>query len=91
MSYTTYCSNKGKSVDRLQKVLYSRQPVEPPQIAALRQYAIDNHNIDISVYSSNRNYLVKVPNGAVAHRFRVETAEIVRICQLDKPLVIHIG
>ncbi len=78
-------------MDSIHAVLKSRQPVEPPQIVALRQYALNTHGVQISVHTSSRNYLIRVPNGALAHRFRVETAEITKSCLLDKPLVIHIG
>lgn len=78
-------------MDSMSDMLKSHKPTEPPQVAALKEYAKTTHGITISVFSSARSYLIRVPNGAIAHKFRLETAEIMTICNLDKPLVIHIG
>lgn len=78
-------------MDSISDLMGSNTPSEPPQLAALIQYAQDTHGVSISVFSSARNYLIRVPNGAIAHKFRLETAHIMDVCNLDKPLVIHIG
>ena len=78
-------------MDSISDLMNDATPAEPPQITALKQYAQDTHGIDITVFSSARNYLIHVPNGAIAHKFRLETAHIMDVCNLDKPLVIHIG
>ena len=78
-------------MDSMSDMLKSHRPTEPPQVAALKAYAQSTHGIAISVFSSARSYLIRVPNGAIAHKFRIETADITDICNLDKPLVIHIG
>lgn len=78
-------------MDSMSDMLKKHTPAEPPQVTALKEYAKSIHGINISVFSSARNYLIRVPNGALAHKFRVETADIVTACNLDKPLVIHIG
>lgn len=78
-------------MDSMSELLSLRPPSEPPQIAALKAYALDTHGISISVFSSARHYLIRVPSGALAHKFRLETAHIMQTCNLDKPLVIHIG
>lgn len=78
-------------MDSLENLLHTRSSDEPPQVAALKRYALETHGIDIPVFSSARNYLIRVPNGALAHKFRLETAHITTVCNLDKPLVVHIG
>ncbi len=78
-------------MDSIGDMLNQKKSSEPPQIAALKQYALETHGINVSVYSSARSYLIRVPNGALAHKFRLETAHIISVCNLDKPLVIHIG
>ena len=78
-------------MDSIADIAKNRTPSEPPQIAALKEYALEKHGIDISVFKSARNYLIRVPSGAVAQKFRLETLTITKICNLDLPLVIHIG
>jgi hypothetical protein len=78
-------------MDSLDTMLRSRKPIEPPQIAALKKYAFDAHSVSIEVKSAPKYYLIIVPGSSLAHKFRVETAQIIEICKLDKRLVIHIG
>lgn len=78
-------------MDDLSKILQNRSNTEPPQVSALKKYAKVMYDIDIKVRISPRNYLIEVPGSSYAHKFRIESAEISRICELDKPLVIHIG
>ena len=72
-------------------LLKAKRPQEPPQIRALKEYALEHHDIAISVYATARSYMIKVPSGAIAHKFRLETAQIIETCNLDRKLVIHIG
>lgn len=78
-------------MDSLETMLQSRQPKEPPQVAALKKYAQHNHNVEIQVKISSKYYLITVPSASLAHIFRIETARITETCNLDKRLVIHIG
>lgn len=75
----------------IEDLLTSKKPQEPPQVAALKQYAQKVHSVDIKVRIAPTHYLIQVPNGAIAHKFRVETATIIETCRLDKRLVIHIS
>ena len=78
-------------MEPISKLMQDKGPSEPPQVSALKQYAREIHEIEISVFTSAKSYLIRVPNGAIAQKFRLETAKIMKICDLDKPLVIHIG
>lgn len=78
-------------MEEIRELLKGKVPQEPPQIAALKRYAQDTHGLDIPVYATARSYMIKVPNGALAYKFRLETIQITQICNLDKRLVIHIG
>ncbi|HMT19254.1 MAG TPA: hypothetical protein PKD20_03490 [Candidatus Saccharibacteria bacterium] len=75
----------------LDDMLKNRQPKQPPQIEALKRFAKDRYGIEVTVRASRSHYLVNVPGAAHAHRFRMDTAEIIESCMLDKRLVIHIG
>lgn len=78
-------------METLADILKNKPQSEPPQVLALKKYAKDNYNIDISVRVSPKHYLITVPNASLAQKFRIETATITDECLLDKRLVIHIG
>ena len=78
-------------MDNMAELLGRKGPQEPKQIAALKQYAKDKYDIAITVRVTKKYYQIKVPNGALAHRVRVDTVDIMDVCELDKPLVIQIG
>lgn len=78
-------------MDSLDSLLKTKQPQEPPQVAALKKYVADTHGAKITVRVAPTHYLITVPGSALAHRLRIETAAIIEQCQLDKRLVIHIG
>ena len=78
-------------MDSIDSMLQKRQSKEPPQIAALKKYAETNHGVEIMVRASSKYYLITVPGASLAHKFRIETAQITAECNLDKRLVIHIG
>jgi hypothetical protein len=78
-------------MDSINDLLRSRNPSEPPQILALKKYVKDNYDSDISVRVSFKYYLITVPNASLANKLHVETAKIIKKCNLEKALVIHIG
>lgn len=75
----------------LEDMLAKRQPQEPPQVSALKEYARQKFATEIHVVLNRNYYLIKVPNAALAHSFRMNTKDIIEVCGLDKRLVIHIG
>ena len=76
----------------IRDVMASKKPQqEPPQVAALKKYAHDVYQVKIRVLVRPTHYLISVPTGGIAHKFRVETSHITDVCKLDKKLVIHIG
>ncbi len=78
-------------MDTLANLLSARDPKEAPQVTALKKYVQDTHHKDIQVRVSKTHYLITVPGAALAHTLRIETAQIIEKCSLDKRLVIHIG
>lgn len=78
-------------MDSMQDLLKSKRSNEPPQVTALKLYALNNHNTEISVRVSPKHYLITVKEAGIAHKLRIETAIIIDKCNLDKKLVIHIG
>ncbi len=78
-------------MDTIADLLARKQPKEPPQVVALKEYVRSNHGVEISVRVNTSHYLILVPTAALAHRLRVETFKIIETCELDKKLVIHIG
>lgn len=78
-------------MDSMQNILKNKSPSEPPQVTALKKYAKENHNVEIAVRVSKSHYLITVPGAGIAQKLRIETAQIVSYCNLEKRLVIHIG
>lgn len=78
-------------MDPLSDLLKNKAPNEPPQVTALKKYAKNKHNANISVRVSKSHYLITVPSAGLAHKMRIETSQITTECDLDKRLVIHIG
>jgi hypothetical protein len=78
-------------MDNLADLLGSIKSDEPPQVAALKKYIRETHHKEIQVRVSKTHYLITVPGAALAQTLRIETAEIMQVCKLDRRLVIHIG
>jgi len=78
-------------MDSLNDLMKNKPPLEPPQVSALKKYAKEIHNINITVRVSPKYYLINVPSAVIAQKFRIESSQITEKCQLDKRLVIHIG
>jgi hypothetical protein len=78
-------------MDSLKSMIDKHKPIEPPQVAALKKYALNTYGVFIEVKVSSNHYLVRVPGASLAQKFRFESAKITAECNLDKKLVIHIG
>lgn len=78
-------------MDSIADLVKDRQPHEPPQMQALRQYVKDNHDTDVVVTVSQMGYTVVVPNAPLATVLRMELPQIQIACNLDKKLFIRIS
>lgn len=78
-------------MDSMSDLLGNRQPHEPPQMQALRQYVKENHNTDVNVTVSTMGYTVIVPNAPLASILQMEQPQIQAACNLDKKLFIRIS
>ena len=78
-------------MDSLGDVFQQKNIHEPPQVAALKKYVQENHDATITVKSAPKYYLITVPGASLAGTLRLETAQIMKDCSLDKRLVIHVG
>ena len=78
-------------MDSLSDLMQSRQPSEPPQLKALRDYVKNNHHADAKAAISTMGYTLIVPNAALASNLRMELPQIRTVCGLDKKLFIRIS
>lgn len=78
-------------MDAISDLLGKKAPQEPPQVAALKQYVLDNYGEDSKVSINPNYYRITVTSAALAGRLRLEAVEIQASCKLDKKLVIQIG
>ena len=78
-------------MDSIADIVKDRQPHEPPQLQALREYVKSNHNEEIQASVSQFGYTIVVPNAPLASVLRMETPKIKIACGLDKKLFIRIS
>lgn len=78
-------------MDSIADLLQSKKPNEPPQLQALKDYVLANHNSDSQVAINHRGYSITVSSGALATTLRMELPRIQTECALDKKLFIRIG
>lgn len=78
-------------MDSINDLLKTKNPSEPPQMAALRLYVKENYQTDVQVGTSQFGYTLTVPNASLASTLRMEIPKIKIACNLDKKLFIRIG
>ncbi len=78
-------------MDSMQDLLNIKKPQEPPQISAMKNYALKHHNVVVKCSVSQLGYSITVPNASLATTFHMESPKIVEECNLDKKLFIRIG
>jgi hypothetical protein len=78
-------------MDSLANLMKGRQPQEPPELKALRDYVKTNHDSDAKVAVSAMGYSLTVDNAALASNLRMEVPQIRSVCGLNKKLFIRIS
>jgi len=78
-------------MDRLQDLMGSRLPAEPPEIKLIKQYAQDELSSVVEVVVRDRDIVISAPNAALINTLRLRTPEIKKLCETEKRLVFRIG
>jgi hypothetical protein len=78
-------------MDSLADLIINRQPQEPPELKALRDYVKVNHDSVAKVAVTKMGYSLTVDNAALASNLRMEVPKIRVACGLNKKLFIRIG
>lgn len=78
-------------MDSLGSLLGGRGFEEPPEMAAIKRYVMDEFKITVGVMVRERDIVIQVPNAALANTLRLRSPEIKRRCQVDKRLTFRLG
>jgi hypothetical protein len=78
-------------MDSLGSILGNKDFDEPPEMASIKKYVLDEFKITVGVQVRKRDIVVSVPNAALANTLRLRGPDIKRRCQLDKRLTFRIG
>lgn len=78
-------------MDSLFNILSKKDFDEPPEMASIKKYVMDEFKIEVSVLVRDKDIIIKVPNASMATTLRLRGPEIKRRCQLDKRLTFQIG
>lgn len=78
-------------MDRLSDILGQRGFVEPPEIAAIKQYVQTEFQAVVSVQLRERDIVITVPNASLANTLRLRSPQLKALSQTDKRLVFRIG
>lgn len=78
-------------MDSVVDVLRNQLPVEPPAVAALKNYVKDHYRAVAVVSVAPDSYILSVKSAGLASNMQNESAAISQACDLDKPLRIRIS
>ena len=77
--------------DSLFNILTSKNFDEPPEVASIKKYVLDNYKSDVTVLVRDKEIIVTASSAALANTLRLCSPDIKRRCQLNKRLVFRIG
>lgn len=77
-------------MDSIFKVLSNKNFDEPPEMASIKKYVLDEFKIEVGVQVRNKDIIIKVPNSSLANTLRLRSPEIKRRCQISKKLTFQI-
>ncbi len=77
-------------MDSILNILSKKDFDEPPEIAAVKKYAKDAFNIEVSVMIRDRDVVISVPNSAAANALRLRSPDIKEVCHIEKRLTFRI-
>ena len=78
-------------MDSVFSVLSKKDFDEPPEMASIKKYVLDEFKTEVGVQIRDKDIIIKVPSAALANTLRLRGPEIKRRCQLDKRLTFQIG
>lgn len=76
-------------MDSLLNILSDRNFDEPPEMAGIKKYVLDEFQTEVTVMIRERDIIVSTPSAALANTLRLRSPEIKRRCQIDKRLVFR--
>jgi hypothetical protein len=77
--------------DSLFSILTSKNFDEPPEVASIKKYVLDNYKCDVVVLVRDKDIVVTASSAALANTLRLCSPDMKRRCQLNKRLVFRIG
>ena len=77
-------------MDSIFKVLGNKNFDEPPEMASIKKYVLDEFKIEVGVQVRDKDIIIKVPNSSLANTLRLRSPEIKRRCQISKKLTFQI-
>ena len=77
--------------DSIGDLVSRRVPVEPPEIARIKQFVLEEYNVTPTIMLSGKNLVVSVSSAALAGTLRMRIVDLEKIAQTDKKLLIRIG
>lgn len=77
-------------MDSIFKVLSNKNFDEPPEMASIKKYVLDEFKIEVGVQVRDKDIIIKVPNSSLANTLRLRSPEIKRRCQISKKLTFQI-
>lgn len=78
-------------MENINDLLKHRTPVEPPEIAALKNYVKKKYQEDCTVKISPNAITLYATSGPFAATLQMEKNHIIKVCELTKPLNIQIN
>jgi hypothetical protein len=77
-------------MDSLYDLLAGKDFDEPPEIAAIKDYARQQYNSEVQVQIRDQDILVKVPSASLASRLRFDVPKIKAAAKTDKRITFRI-
>lgn len=78
-------------MDSLHNILSNRNFDEPPEVANIKKYMLDEFQTTVSVQAREKDIIISVPSAALASTLRLRSPELKRRCAIhDKRIVIRI-
>lgn len=79
-------------MDSLFSILSNKDFDEPPEIASVKKFILEEYKVDASVQVRSADLIITVQSAALVNTLRLRGPEIKRRCQLiDKKLIFRIG
>lgn len=79
-------------MDSLNNILSNRNFDEPPEVASIKKYVLDEFQTSVSVMARERDIIISVPSAALAGTLRLRSPELKRRCAIhDKRIIIRIN